>query len=68
MHLTENKLNYDTIMGRDLLAELGIDLLYSKNIIEWDHKTVPFRERNASADTEYYLQHVYEGSIANFSL
>ena len=54
MHVTENKLNYDMIMGRDLLAELGIDLLYSKNIIEWDHKTVPFREHNASADTEYY--------------
>ena len=54
MHITENELNHDMIMGRDLLAELGIDLLYSKNLIEWDHKNVPFRERNVSADTEYY--------------
>ena len=54
MHVTKNELNYDMIIGRDLLSELGIDIMYSKNLIEWDHKTVPFRNRDADSDTGYY--------------
>ena len=37
MHVTENELNYDMIMGRDLLAELGIDLLS----VSYTHLTLP---------------------------
>ena len=32
---------YDLIIGRDLLQELGIDLLFSENLIKWDTATIP---------------------------
>ena len=43
MHVTKSDLNYDMIIGRDLLSKLGMDILYSKCHVEWDHKTVPFK-------------------------
>ena len=36
--------NYDMIIGRDLLHELGIDLLFSEGVMKWDNATVPMRD------------------------
>jgi hypothetical protein len=33
--------SYDMIIGRDLLQELGIDLLFSLGVIKWDKASVP---------------------------
>jgi hypothetical protein len=39
------KLNiYDMTIGRDLLHELGIDLLFSTKEMKWDQATVPMRD------------------------
>jgi hypothetical protein len=35
---------YDMIIGRDLLHELGIDLLFSLGVMKWDNATVPMRD------------------------
>ena len=35
---------YDMIIGRDLLHELGIDLLFSKGVMVWDNATIPMRD------------------------
>src|SRR5687767_11991223 len=32
---------YDMIVGRDLLDELGINFLFSENLMEWDNATTP---------------------------
>jgi hypothetical protein len=32
---------YDMIIGRDLLDELGINFLFSENLMEWDNATTP---------------------------
>src|SRR5687767_5670749 len=32
---------YDMIVGRDLLDELGMNFLLSKNLMEWDNATTP---------------------------
>ena len=54
MHVTKSNLNYDMIIGRGLLSELGMDIMYSKCHVEWDHKTVPFKPRDADANTDFY--------------
>ncbi len=34
---------YDMIIGRDLMKEIGIDLLFSEEAIKWDHAYMPMR-------------------------
>ena len=42
---SDHRLNrYDMIIGRDLLHELGIDLLFSKGVMTWDSATIPMRD------------------------
>ena len=36
--------NYDMIIGRELLKELGIDLLYSTGEMKWAQATEPMRD------------------------
>ncbi len=50
---TDARLNsYDMIIGRDLLHELGIDLLFSLGVMKWDNATVPMRDPAQLRDTE----------------
>ena len=42
---SDHRLNsYDMIIGRDLLHELGIDLMFSKGVMIWDNATIPMRD------------------------
>ena len=42
---SDRRLNsYDMIIGRDLLHELGIDLMFSLGVMKWDNATVPMRD------------------------
>jgi hypothetical protein len=36
--------NYDMIIGRDLLTELGIDLMFSSGEMKWEQASVPMRD------------------------
>lgn len=40
---TEPTNRYDMIIGRDLLKELGIDFLFSQELMTWDNASVPMR-------------------------
>ena len=51
---------YDMIIGRDLLEELGMDFLFSKNIMMWDNATVPMRHPEWLSDA---LIDEYENEI-----
>ncbi len=35
---------YDMIIGRDLMDAIGLDLLFSENLLKWDNATVPMRD------------------------
>jgi hypothetical protein len=42
---SDKRLNsYDMIIGRDLLTELGIDLMFSSGEIKWAQASVPMRD------------------------
>jgi hypothetical protein len=43
--------SYDMIIGRDLLHELGIDLLFSLGVMKWDNATVPMRDPSQLRDS-----------------
>ena len=56
VHLTDNEsMNYDLIIGRDLMTELGLDVLFSSNKIMWEHKTVPFKHYSATEKIDFFL-------------
>jgi hypothetical protein len=43
--------SYDMIIGRDLLHELGIYLLFSLGVMKWDNATVPMRDPSQLRDS-----------------
>ena len=48
-------MNYDMIIGRDLLSELRIDILFSNNTVIWDHKQTPLKLQDAKEAIDYHL-------------
>ena len=44
--------NYDMIIGRDLLTELGIDLMFSSGEMKWEQAFVPMRDPSQLRDSE----------------
>jgi hypothetical protein len=44
--------SYDMIIGRDLLHEQGIDLLFSLGVMKWENATAPMRDPSQLRNTE----------------
>ena len=44
------------IIGRDLLTFLGVDILFSKSKVEWEHAELPFKDVNISRTEAYHIQ------------
>jgi hypothetical protein len=42
---------YDMSIGRDLLHELGIDLMFSLGVMKWDNVTIPMRDPSQLRDS-----------------
>ena len=48
-------MNYNMIIGRDLMSELGIDVLFSCHKVFWDHKDTPFKSQHATEKIDYHV-------------
>ena len=46
--------NYDMILGRDFLEELGIDVKFSSMEVEWEGSTIPLKPIDATAE-EFFM-------------
>ena len=55
-HVADSLGAYDMIIGRDLLTDLNIDLLFSEQVIQWDGHTLPFRGHEATPETSFHVQ------------
>ena len=55
--------NYDMIIGRDLLEELGINIKFSTGVIEWDEAQLPMRSPNMTQE-DVFLAESTEGHLA----
>jgi hypothetical protein len=42
---SESSRTYDTIMGRDILGELGIIMNFNDHAVTWDTDTIPMKVR-----------------------
>ena len=72
---TDNDSTYDAIIGRDLICNLQIDILFSKGRLAWDNMFMPMKtapavqeliKKNLSghADYDMYLEEVYRMHVA----
>jgi len=56
MHVVDNTtMNYDIIIGRDILEELGIVIDFKTKQITWDEVSVPMRSMNTIQQEGYYI-------------
>ena len=53
-HVTKQKSNYDLILGREILRELGIKLDFSNNTTNWKDVSIPMKPAHSS--TKIILQ------------
>ena len=55
MHVTDLKTRYDLILGRDLLASLGIELNFSDMTMKWGTASLPMRSIDAEVTDSYFI-------------
>ena len=60
VHVTPNLRNYDMILGRDLLQELGIILNFQNATVQWEHAICPMKSTDKK--TNYSIQAAIEDS------
>ena len=44
VHLTPKLGDYDMVIGRDIMGEVGIDVHFSTHTCTWGHSTIPMRD------------------------
>ncbi len=55
VRMIEN-INYDMIIGRDLLDYLGIDVCFSTSSIKWENAEIPMRSADATIADSFYIE------------
>ena len=55
-HVTNQKSNYDMIIGRDVLTELGISLNFKDMTMQWDTAIVPMKPIDATIENSYAVE------------
>jgi predicted aspartyl protease len=59
-HVLEgNQSNYDMILGRDILKELGMDINFSKETVSWEEAQVPKKPINCNKN-EHFLCRMHQ--------
>ena len=56
VHLAPTLGNYDMIIGRDLLTEVGIDIHFSTHTCTWEHSTIPMRDSQVPIEQSYLVE------------
>ena len=65
VHVTQDMGAYDMIIGRDILEDLGIDIQFSTQTVEWDGIDIPFKD---AASSELHLFHVQDSPAVQDSV
>ena len=55
-HVADSLGACDVIIGRDLLMDLSIDLMFSDQTIQWDGHEIPFRTHDATPETGFHVR------------
>jgi hypothetical protein len=55
VHVTPKLNDFDMIIGRDLLSEIGITLNFKENSIQWDDIEIPMKPEDATTKTHFHI-------------
>ena len=55
VHVAPKLNEFDMIIGRDLLSELGITLNFKENSIQWDDIEIPMKPEDATAKKHFHV-------------
>ena len=55
-HITSRKSNYNIIFGRDLLQEIGINLDFQNNFVDWKETKTPMKSIDCKMRTNFAIQ------------
>jgi len=56
MHVVDSKtMNYDIILGRDILEQLGIIIDFKEKQITWEEISIPMRTKEAFENEGYFI-------------
>ena len=55
VHVTGQRSNYDMIIGRDVLSELGINLNFKDMTVQWDTAIIPMKDIDATEENTYAI-------------
>ena len=62
LHVAKDLGAYDMIIGRDILTDLGIDIRFSNNTVEWDDSEIPMKDVDLEFQESYHLG---DGDVAD---
>lgn len=54
-NVMHSDLGYDVIIGSDLMTELGLNIQFSTQELEWDEASIPFKSKDVTLETSYFL-------------
>lgn len=55
VHVAKDLGNYDMIIGRDLMSDLGIDIQFSTDTVRWEDSYMPFKDADDDSITSYHI-------------
>ena len=58
-------MNYDMIMGRDLLQELGININFKNMTLEWDNNIIEMKSTEATEETSFAINDSLAVAVAS---
>ena len=56
VHVFSTPMNYDMIIGRDLMSELGINLDFYFQKVRWQNAEIPMKLPDATITSDFYIQ------------
>ena len=55
IHVTKDMGAHDMIIGRDILEDLGIDIMFSDRTIVWDGNDMPFKDIDSTVEESFHI-------------
>ncbi len=55
LHVTKDLGIFDMIIGRDIMRDLGMDVKFSTNTIEWDNSEIPLRDSESTVQEHFHI-------------
>ena len=55
LHLAPKLGEYDMIIGRDVLSEVGIDIHFSTHTCTWGHSTILMRKTSFKIEHDFFM-------------